>query len=61
MFISVRKNVTDRDETQADTLDAIERDLGKTLFDTVVEANQGDLAVYEKVKWLYEGRAAASS
>jgi hypothetical protein len=59
--ISVHKNVTTRDETQEDILHGIERDLGKALFDTVVEANQGDLAIYEKVKWLYEGLAEAGN
>jgi hypothetical protein len=53
--ISVRKNVTARDETQSDILAGIEVELGKTLFDTLVEANRGDLAIYAKVKWLYEG------
>jgi hypothetical protein len=57
----MRKNVTSRDETQADILAGMERDLGKTLFDTVVEANQGDLAIYEKVKWLYDGLVGAAS
>jgi len=58
--LSVRKNVTTRHETQADILAGIERDLGKALFYTVLEANKGDLAIYEKVKWLYEWQAQAS-
>lgn len=50
---SVRKNVTAASLDEKTILENIKLDLGFELFDIVVEANQGDLALYEKVKRLY--------
>jgi hypothetical protein len=49
---STHKNVTTRHADETTMLADIRRDLGPSLYNTVAEANLGDLACYEKVKRL---------
>jgi hypothetical protein len=54
---SIRKNVTSRHEDKQTVLDQMREELGLGLFNKVVEANRGDLALYDKVRLLFIARS----
>jgi hypothetical protein len=50
---SIRENVTTLSTDHEEILADIRRELGPKLYDIVLEANEGDIALHEKVKRIY--------